>query len=316
MAIKKTNRKTERCRQCREEVIWWALFVNIGQTLFKGILGFLSGSAALVADAMHSGADVAASAVTMMSVKLSSRPPDEKYPYGYGNVQFISSAIVGLILLAGAAYLIFHAVSQIAGGVSTIPSGVAILGAVVSIVTNEIMFRYQNCVGQKNNSPAILANAWDNRSDAISSLAVLVGIIVAVMGFPIADSLAAIGVGILVGRIGIELNVDAIAGLMDASVEMELLSFAYTTTKRTEGVESIYYIRGRNVGEDVHLDISICVDGSLSLRQGEDIATLVRENILAHEELEHVVEVKIDIVPISASEKKSKNQWFEANVAT
>ena len=91
--------KYEHCRGCRNVVIVWAFWVNVAQTTFKGLLGIMSGSAALVADAIHSGADVIASSVTMASVKLSSRRADENYPYGYGNIQYISSSIVGMILM-------------------------------------------------------------------------------------------------------------------------------------------------------------------------------------------------------------------------
>ena len=151
--------KFEYCRGCRSEVVWWAFLVNIGQTIYKGSLGIMTGSAALIADSMHSGADVVASGVTMMSLKLSNRPSDEHHPYGYGNIQFISSAIVGIILILGATYLIYESTMSIIAGDITTPSIFAVLGAGLSALTNELMYRYQNCVGQENNSPAILANA-------------------------------------------------------------------------------------------------------------------------------------------------------------
>ncbi len=210
--------KHEYCSVCRDEVVWWALIVNVAQMTYKGLLGMMTGSAALIADAMHSGADVVASSVTMASLKISNKPADESHPYGYGNIQFISSSIVGLILIIGAIYLIYQSSMSIINGDISTPSVVAVLGAAVSALTNELMYRYQSCVGTENNSPAIMANAWDNRSDAISSLAVLVGIVIAVMGFPMADNLAAIAVGLLVIRIGVELNTEAISGLMDSSI--------------------------------------------------------------------------------------------------
>ena len=86
--------KFEHCKECRDEVVWWAFFVNIAQMTYKGLLGIMTGSAALIADAMHSGADVVASSVTMASLKISAKPADERHPYGYGNSQFISSSIV------------------------------------------------------------------------------------------------------------------------------------------------------------------------------------------------------------------------------
>jgi len=287
--------KSERCKICRDEVIWWAIAVNIAQTSFKGILGLMSGSAALVADSIHSGADVIASIVTMASVKISKKVSNENYPYGFGNVQFISSSVVGLILIFGALYLMYEAVIKLVIGDITPPSGVAIFGGVVSILTNELMYRYQNCVGLENNSPAIIANAWDNRSDALSSVGVLIGITIAVLGFPIADVLAAMIVSVMVARIGVELNIDAVNGLMDTSVETDLLTDVYTIAIETPKVDEVQYLRGRNVGEDIYLDIGICVNGNLKVYESDLIVAAVKKRIF--EEIEHTSDIQVTVVP-------------------
>ena len=291
--------KSPQCAKCRNEVIWWAFFVNIGQTIYKALLGIFTGSAALVADSMHSGADVVASAVTMFSVRLSTKPANERYPYGYGNIQFISSSIVGIILVVGALYLMYDSVIKIMAGDITAPSVAAVFGAGLSIAINELMYRYQSCVGRENNSPAIIANAWDNRSDALSSLAVLVGIIAAVLGYPLADNIAAIGVAVLVAKIGVELNIDAVNGLMDTSVEIDVLLSAYRIAKETPRVQDIHYLRGRNVGEVVHLDICVCVAGDMKIYESDFIADAVKKRIFA--EVEHVGDVQVSVMPIKES---------------
>lgn len=299
--------KFEYCRSCRDEVVWWAFLINIGQTIYKGLLGIMTGSAALVADSMHSGADVVASGVTMLSLKLSNRPADERHPYGYGNIQFISSAIVGLILILGAIYLIYESTMSIIQGDISTPSIFAVLGAGLSAITNELMYRYQYCVGQENNSPAILANAWDNRSDALSSLAVLVGIVIAVAGFPMADNLAAIVVGFMVIRIGVELNTDAINGLMDSSIDIDDLKVVYNLVMAIEGVEGIVYLRGRNVGEAMHIEIDVKVDRKLPVREGDRITEWIEEKIMY--ELAHVREVRVMITPVEVIGKKKKTHF-------
>ena len=305
--------KSSRCRDCRDEVIWWALLVNVAQTAYKGCLGVMSGSAALVADSLHSGADVVASAVTMTSVKLSGRPANEDYPFGYGNIQFISSAIVGLILILGALYLMYGAIIKIIAGDVQAPSAFALLGAVVSVVTNELMYRYQSCVGIENNSPAIIANAWDNRSDAMSSVGVLIGIGAAVMGFPIADVLAAMVVAVLVARIGVELNIDAIDGLMDSSVEMDILMTVYDLVKETPLVHEVRHLRGRNVGEEIHLDIGICVDGNMNIYESDFVCEAVRKKILAA--VDHVTDVHISVLPRSENAKIKRRTRGPVGVA-
>lgn len=288
--------KSERCKSCRDEVVWWAIAINICQTSFKGILGVMSGSAALVADAIHSGADVAASVVTLASVKISQRTSNDDYPYGYGNVQFISSSVVGLILIFGALYLMYDSVIKVVTGDIGTPSGFAMLGAIVSIATNELMYRYQNCVGTENNSPAIIANAWDNRSDALSSVGVLIGITIAVLGFPIADVLAAMVVAVMVARIGVELNTDAINGLMDTSVETDLLADVYNMAMETPKVEEVQYLRGRNVGADIYLDLGICVNGNLKVYESDMIVDALKKRIFA--EVDHMSDVQITVLPL------------------
>lgn len=291
----------ERCKLCRDEVVWWALFVNIGLMFYKGAMGVITGSAALVADALHSGADVVATSVTLFSLKLSSRPPDEDHPYGYGNIQYISSSIVGLILFFGALYIMYESLHAILTGNLSSPNIFAMLGAGVSVIVNELMFRYQGCVGRENNSPAIIANAWDNRSDAISSVAVLIGIIFAVSGFPIADEIAAIGVGFLVAKIGIELNVDAVKGLMDSSVDIDVLKDVYRIAKEHPKVEGVCYLRGRNVGEDIHLDINLYVNRTLKVSESDMIAEEIRQRIF--DEITHVRDVIVSVTPVETGKK-------------
>ncbi|MEO5374206.1 MAG: magnetosome biogenesis CDF transporter MamB [Alphaproteobacteria bacterium] len=283
------------CGECREEVIWWAVSVNMAMMLFKALLGLMSGSAALIADALHSGADVVASGVVLLSVKLSNRKPNENYPFGYGNIQFISSAVVGLILFFGALLLLYHSVMKILAGDLTAPSVVAALGAAASIVTNELMYRYQSCVGKENNSPAITANAWDNRSDALSSAGVLVGILASVAGYPIADTLAAIFVAILVAKIGIELNIDALKGLIDSSIEMDILRLVYQIAVECPGVEGVRSLRGRYVGEDLHIDINVYVHGDLRIQESDAIIDLLRDDIIA--EVAHARDIRVSVTP-------------------
>jgi cation diffusion facilitator family transporter len=292
--------KFENCKDCREEVIWWAFFVNIAQTIFKGILGLLSGSAGLLADSLHSGADVVASAVTMFSVKMSSKPADSKYPFGYGNIQYISSAIVGLILLIGAIFLMYESVLKIISGNIETPSIVAAIGAAVTIVTNELMYRYQVCVGTENNSPAIIANAWDNRSDAMSSAAVLAGVVASVIGFPIADVLAAIGVSLLVGKIGIELISESIKGLMDTSVDVDILKTVWSICMDDENVQNIYFLRGRNVGEEIHLDIRLRVSPNMKVKDSTAVAESLRSQI--QREIPHAREIRLFVSPADIEE--------------
>jgi cation diffusion facilitator family transporter len=285
------------CRACGDRVVWWGMAANTSMMIFKATLGIIGGSAALVADSMHSGADVVADWVTLFSVWVSKREPDEDYPYGLGNIQFISSAVVGLILFVGAALWIYESLGTILSGSSHVPSMLAGVGALVSIITNEIMYRYEVCAGRKNNSPALIAVAWDNRSDAISSVGVLIGIIVAIAGFPVADALAAIFVALMVAKIGIELNISAVKGLMDSSVETKTLEAVYRLAAETPRVSGIRFLRGRNIGEDIHLDINVYLDGSCKVFESDFIAQAIRDKIFAS--IDHVKDIRVGVTPAS-----------------
>ncbi|HEB72581.1 MAG TPA: magnetosome biogenesis CDF transporter MamB [Nitrospirae bacterium] len=294
--------KYDHCEKCRDEVVWYALLVNIGQAFFKGALGVISGSAALVADSFHSAADVIASSVTMISLKISSKPADKEHPYGHGQAQYISSAIVGMILLGGALALLVGSIKNIISGDVTAPGKIALFGALISVSLNELMYRYQSCVGKENNSPAILANAWDNRSDAFSSIAVMTGITFAILGYPIADPLAAIGVSLVVIKIGVELNMVAVNGLMDSSPELEDLKEIYNIARGVPGVAGISYLRARSVGESLHVDIELVVDGELKVYEGDLIVDLTKDKIT--DQVDNSDEVQVYLSPEPIKEKK------------
>ncbi|CAK0744558.1 Magnetosome protein MamB [Azospirillaceae bacterium] len=291
------------CRTCGDRVVWWGMAANTSMMIFKAVLGIIGGSAALVADSMHSGADVVADWVTLFSVWVSKREPNEDYPYGLGNIQFISSAVVGLILFVGAALWIYESLGTILSGSSHVPSLLAAIGALVSIITNEIMYRYEVCAGRKNNSPALIAVAWDNRSDAISSVGVLVGIIVAIAGFPVADALAAIFVALMVAKIGIELNISAVKGLMDSSVETKTLEAVYRLAAETPRVSGIRFLRGRNIGEEIHLDINVYLDGTCKVFESDFIAQAIRDKIFAS--IDHVKDIRVGVTPSSFKGNKT-----------
>jgi cation diffusion facilitator family transporter len=301
--------KYDHCAKCRDEVVWYAFFVNMAQVFFKGTLGLLSGSAALVADAFHSSADLIANVVTMISLRISSKSADEDHTYGHGNIQYISSSIVGLILIGGALFLLATSIKTIVSGNIEAPSRIALFGALISISLNEIMYRYQSCVGKECNSPAIIANAWDNRSDAFSSFAVLVGIIFATFGFPIADPLAAIGVSLVVIKIGVGLNKDAVDGLMDSAPEIDELKKIYGIAKGVHGILGISYLRGRTVGESLHVDIEVYVDSAIKVYESDLIVDVIKEKII--EGNEHVDNIQVFISPVVVKVEKKKRGLFE-----
>ncbi|MBF0144762.1 MAG: magnetosome biogenesis CDF transporter MamB [Magnetococcales bacterium] len=287
--------KYPHCPNCKGTVVWYAFSMNVFMVIFKSVLALYSGCSALVADAFHSAADILASTVTMISMKISGKPADEDHVYGHGKIQFISSAIVGIILLTGAAFIIIGALTSIIKGDYSAPNAIALLGAGVSVIANELMYHYQSCVGRENNSPAIIANAWDNRSDAISSIAVMIGIGLAVFGFPIADPLAAAGVALVIIHIAVELIKDAIDGLMDASPEVEELREIYNVVRSVSGILGVSYMRARTIGDELHVELSVEVDGSLYVYEGDVIVDVLKKRII--NAVDHIGGVYVFLTP-------------------
>ncbi|MEW6219745.1 MAG: magnetosome biogenesis CDF transporter MamB [Thermodesulfobacteriota bacterium] len=285
----------EECAACRDEVVWYALSTNAFLTFLKVCLGLLSGSSALVADALHSFSDVVANLATIASLKISSRPADDQHPYGYGHAQFIATAFVGLILVVGGIYILIGAGRAVLTGDVETPSWIALVGAVISIALNELMFHYEDCVGKKNNCPAIIADAWDNRSDALSSTGVLIGVGLATLGFAYGDAIAAIAVGLLVVKIGVKLTVEAIDGLMDASAEAELVARIDQLARSVFGVLDVGLVRARLVGEEMHVDIEVVVDGDRKVYEGDLIADHLRTRVQS--EVAHIGNVQVFLTP-------------------
>ena len=294
--------KFTHCRECRDDVVWYAVVVNVMQMCFKGAMGVMTGSSALVADAFHSSADVIASAVTVLSLRISKVPADADHAYGHGKIQFISSAVVGLILASGALALLVSSLVNVMQGSFEAPSRLAVLGAIISITCNEIMFRYQGCVGKELSSPAIMANAWDNRSDAISSTGVLIGLLFATFGYPIADPLASMALSLIVFRIGFELIVDAIKGLMDTMPDREELEDIYRIAKRSPGVLGIAYLRARIMGESLHVDINVQVDGKLKVYEGDLIVDVLKDKITQGLDGKNC-EINVYLTPLEVSQR-------------
>ncbi|MBF0621332.1 MAG: magnetosome biogenesis CDF transporter MamB [Magnetococcales bacterium] len=289
--------KYDYCSDCREVVTWYSIGTNIFLVIFKGALGVMTGCAALVADAFHSMADVIASGVTMISLRISNRPADEKHTYGYGKIQHISSGIVGLILLAGACVIMVNSVRDIILGQYDSPEHIAFFGALVSVFSNELMYRYQFCVGTENNSPAILANAWDNRSDALSSIGVMVGIVFATfLGFPIADPLAAIAVSVLVMRISTELLTESVSNLMDSTPEVLESEVIYKIVRKFPKVMGVNYFRARSLGQDLYVEIDVQVDDDLKVFEGDLIVEALKQTL--NQKLDNIGEIQIVLSPV------------------
>ncbi|OPL08328.1 MAG: hypothetical protein AVO33_11370 [delta proteobacterium ML8_F1] len=277
---------------------FWAVFGVIGNillTVVKGIAGVLGGSSAMVADAVHSASDVIASGVVFISLRIAKKPADEDHPYGHGKAEAISSSIVGLLLLAAGYQILMNAYHAIAGGSHGVPTAIALYAAILSIAAKEAMFRVTYRVGVKINSPSTVANAYDHRSDAFSSIATLIGIGGAMLGFSFMDPLAGGVVALFIMRMGYSIVIDASHQMMDKSVDEEIIKKITQITQGTEGVLSTHGIRVRQSGPFYLVDLDICVNRKLSIEEAHEICDEARSNIF--QKMEKIADVRIHVDP-------------------
>ena len=207
------------CEKCARSVGKVNIVGNILMILIKGYMGVVGGSKGLIADAVHSCADLLATIVMIIGLHISGQEKDEAYPYGYGKAEYIVAVVIYLFLFVIGTYILFDGARAILEGRRVTPCLSAAWGAIFSIAINELMFRQSVCAGAQINSPSITAKAWETRSDVLSSIAVLIGILGAKMGFHFMDPLAAIIVGVIILRVCVEQVRGAITNLMDGAPE-------------------------------------------------------------------------------------------------
>ena len=268
----------EKCRKCANRVMWFGLVGNVFLCVFKAVVGVLSGSFALIADALHSGADVLVSTVAIITIHLAKKPADKTHPYGHGKVEFVGGVFVGIILLVGAAFIVVSAIGHLFKSVQQPPPHfIALAAAAISIAVNESLYRWIICAARKVNSAALEAEAWDNRSDAISSFPVFLGVLGAQFGFRSLDPLAALFVGVLVGKIAFELLTKNIHGLMDIPLHSMEIKRIKELVIATTGVRGIGYLRTRGMGRHYMADMQILVGTRTTVQKSNSIATEIRD---------------------------------------
>ncbi|MFQ5574627.1 MAG: cation diffusion facilitator family transporter [Terriglobia bacterium] len=277
-----------------ERVARVGIWVGVFLTAFEVVAGVLGRSSAIVADASHSGADLLATFAVFVSLKIARKPFDEDHPYGHGKVESVAAAFVALMLLGAGLLIVVSAGRSVAGPGPSTPTALALVGALVAILVRESLFRYTVRAGQKVNSPALIASAWHHRSDAVSSIAALIGVAGGMLGFAVLDPIAAIAVAVLIIKMGWDILADAGKGLMDAGPGEAVLAKIVEVAEAADGVEHAY-CRARKMGRFVFVDIKIDVDPRATVETGHEVASDVKRLVMSR--VEHVADVMVHINP-------------------
>ena len=283
-------------------------------TLFSAVIrsgfAFLSGSMALHAQGIYSFADFLTKVINLVSIRIADLPPSQRFPFGYGKIQFFSSLIIGLSLTLGAIIFLYENILSLSDPIQETPSAIALIGAALSVVSSEIMFRYLICVGNENNNSAIKAAALDNRMDAYSSIGVLIGVSLALLGWLDADRLAAIGVSILVMRTGAQIAYDGFSSLMDAAIPAEIIGKIERMVRKTPQILEVEYIRGRNIGDTFEITMRLAVDETISLVESHNILSELKKRIKNN--FDHISNVHIEFTPRVKPKNDVMDSFMEA----
>lgn len=256
--------------------------VNLLLLVFKFVAGVLGHSAAMIADAVHSLSDFVTDLIVIVFVKISSKPEDADHAYGHGKYETLASCIIGLALIVVGVMMGYNATVKIVdvvrnGTELASPGIIALAAAVLSIVLKEWMFRVTRKVAREVDSPAVEANAWHHRSDALSSVGTAIGIGGAVLlgsKWAVLDPIAALVVSVFIVVQAAKILSDAIGQLMEKSLPRDVEQRICEIVYEEEGTSDIHHLRTRKIGSQISIELHVRMNGSLTLREvhGKSIA--------------------------------------------
>lgn len=268
------------------QVTWAGSFVNFLLVIFKFIAGILGHSAAMIADAVHSLSDFATDIVVLIFTRISNKPQDKNHDYGHGKYETLATAIIGIVLFAVGAGICWNGLRAIQtvwqGGRLPVPGMLAFAGAIISIVSKELIYRYTIHVGRKINSSAVIANAWHHRSDAFSSIGTAMGIGGAIAlgeSWSVLDPMAAVIVSFFIMKVSVQLLKPCVDELTEKSLPDEIEKEICLIAENTPGVSAIHNLRTRRIGNHYAIEMHVRMDGHLTLYEAHAKASVIENKL-------------------------------------
>ncbi len=247
-----------------------SVVANVFLTILKGVAGYLSGSTALIADALHSLVDVIASALVWVGIRIAERPPDEAHPYGHFKAESLAELGVGIIIIVTSLTILYDAVNELIAGRSPEFELYALAVAIVSAVSNEILARYKISVGVRTKSSSLIAEGKHSRTDVLSSLAVMIGFLLIYAGYWWGDAVVAMMISVLIAQTGGDILKNAIDVLMD-KVDFELSVRIRKYVEGIEGIRSVDFVAVRGTWRIKIAEIHFTVSSELDADGIEDV---------------------------------------------
>ena len=283
-----------------QQVTFVGMVVNVSLSVLKIVFGSLVGSIALLTDGFHSLSDLATDVAVLVGVHFGSKEADHEHPYGHGRIETFSAALVALILLVIGAVMIYKASMQIA----RLPElrehppsfGAAmILVSLVSVISKEFIYRWTRNVAMKTHSVALYANAWHHRSDALSSVAVLIGAVAVLFDYPHGDQIAAIAVGLMIILVAVKVFSGCLDELTERAVDRKTAEQIEKIIASEKRILDWHKLRTRSLGREVFIDLHILVDPDLTVTAAHGIADCLEQSL--HDRMSQPVNVMVHIEP-------------------
>ena len=260
--------------------------VNFLLLVFKFFAGIAGHSAAMLADAVHSLSDFITDIVVIVFVRIAGKPEDKGHDYGHGKYEPLATAIIGLLLLCVGFGIFWNGASSIytflRGGQLESPGVVALVAALVSIVSKEILYQYTVIQGKKLNSQAVIANAWHHRSDALSSIGTAIGIGGAILlgdHWRVLDPVAAVVVSFFIMKVSVRLLIPCVDELLEKSLPEDVEKEIEQTVLSFPGVSQPHHLRTRRIGNYYAIELHVRMDGKITLEEAHSTATAIENKL-------------------------------------
>ena len=255
---------------------------NILLSVMKLIAGFVAHSNAMISDAIHSASDVFSTFVVIIGIKLASKKADKEHPYGHERLECVAAIVLSMVLFITGFGIGTAALKNITSGDYNnivVPGILALIAAIISIISKEAMYWYTRYNAKKIDSSALMADAWHHRSDAFSSIGALIGIAGARLGFPIMDSIASLIIFVFIIKAAYDIFKDAIDKMVDHACDDDTVNQIRECVMKHEDVLGIDMLQTRIFGNKIYVDLEIATDGSYTLSKAHTIAESVHDDI-------------------------------------
>ena len=280
--IENTNLQEKQFEKQAMKVSTVSIVVNVLLSLFKLLAGVIAQSGAMISDAIHSASDVFSTIIVMVGIHLAGRKSDKEHPYGHERMECVAAIVLATVLAVtglGIGWSAIQSIAKESTGVVVVPGVLALVAAVVSILTKEGMYWYTRFHAKKIDSSALMADAWHHRSDALSSVGALVGIAASRMGYPLMDPLASLVICVFIEKAALDIFKDAINKMVDKACDEQTEQAIRECASKQEGVVRVDMLKTRVFGNKIYVDIEIGADGNETLREAHAVAEEVHNRI-------------------------------------